>query len=82
MNKKAILLGAALSGLLLGVTSCSTTPSGPVGKCHGMNSCKGTGDCGGKGSTCAGQNQCKGKGWKKMSKSECEEEAGVWQAKS
>lgn len=82
MNKKAMLLGAALSGLLLGLSGCSTTSSGPVGKCHGMNSCKGTGDCSGKGTMCAGKNQCKGQGWKKLSKLDCEEEAGTWQAKN
>ncbi|HTL48840.1 MAG TPA: hypothetical protein VL688_12340 [Verrucomicrobiae bacterium] len=32
-------------------------------QCHGVNSCKGTGECGGKGHSCAGKNACKGQGW-------------------
>jgi len=74
MNKKAILAGAALTGLLFGVSGCSSSKSTGnevVGECQGMNSCKGTGACGGKGHSCAGQNKCKGQGWLKLSKKDC-----------
>jgi uncharacterized membrane protein len=39
--------------------------------CYGINKCKGTGDCGGKGHSCAGQNSCKGKGWLELDKETC-----------
>ena len=44
-----------------------------TGECHGINGCKGQGDCGGKGHECAGKNKCKGHGWKKMTKEECKD---------
>ena len=77
MNTKTTLIGAALLGLV--ATGCSSTSGGGakvLGECHGINSCKGSGDCGGKGHGCAGKNSCKGNGWKKLSKSECKEKGG------
>ena len=84
MNKKAMLAGAALTGLLFGVSGCSsstTTSNEVVGECHGMNACKGTGACGGKGHSCAGQNKCKGQGWLKLSKDECLAKSGTFKDK-
>jgi hypothetical protein len=75
---KNILIRAAISGLLLGTvtgtTSCSKlsmSPGNQIGHCQGVNSCKGKGECGGKGHGCAGLNQCKGKGWIRASESQC-----------
>ncbi len=45
-------------------------------KCSGINSCKGTGACGGATHACAGQNNCKGQGWIKTSKADCEAKGG------
>jgi len=82
LSTKAILAGAALTGLLLGMSGCSSssTNSGSevVGECHGMNSCKSTGACGGKGHSCAGQNKCKGQGWLKLSKKDCLAKKGTF----
>jgi hypothetical protein len=79
MNKKILLAGAALSGLLL-TAGCANSGSKAAavskGECHGINSCKGTGDCGGKGYSCAGKNSCKGKGWMKMSDADCKAKGG------
>jgi hypothetical protein len=50
------------------------------GECHGANSCKGKGECGGKGTSCAGTNACKGKGWITTTKAECEKKHGKWKA--
>ena len=68
--KKSYLVAAAVSGLMMTTVGCSTgggSTAGEVslGQCHGVNACKGTGDCGGKGHHCAGKNACKGKGWTK-----------------
>jgi len=40
-------------------------------ECHGINSCKGKGECGGPGYECAGNNSCKGQGWLTKTKAEC-----------
>ncbi len=89
-HKRGLLLGAALTGLLTvaacssgGSTTDSASPavdSGATGECHGINSCKGTGDCGGKGYSCAGKNACKGQGWLKLKKAECEKKGGKFKA--
>jgi len=39
--------------------------------CYGVNKCKGTGDCGGKGHSCAGKNACKRQGYVDMDKETC-----------
>ena len=82
-SKKCLLTSAALTGLLL-ATGCAHQGEGydgyggygngahaVLGQCHGVNACKGKGDCGGKNNECAGENSCEGKGWIKMAKSMC-----------
>ena len=85
MNK-ATVLTAAITGMLM-ASGCSTTKGTNAsnvdlaqGECHGVNACKGKGDCGGKGYSCAGKNSCKGKGWIKLSKAECDEKGGKFKA--
>ena len=89
MKKNALLLGVAVSGMML-ASACTSADkmagnaekAEVVGECHGVNACKGTGDCGGKsngkGHSCAGKNSCKGKGWKKMSKKACLDKKGTF----
>jgi hypothetical protein len=62
----------------------ATTPaaSAAEGECHGVNSCKGKGECGGKGHSCAGKNSCKGKGWVKATKEECAQKHGKFKAET
>lgn len=82
MNTKSMLIGAAVAGLCLaGCTSMSNTATATVGQCHGVNACKGSGDCGGKGHACGGKNSCKGKGWKKMKKTACSDLGGKFVSK-
>jgi hypothetical protein len=86
MDSKSKMVKAALSGLMIGsvcLSGCTTWSGGgssseASGECHGVNSCKGTGDCGGKGHSCAGKNECKGKGWKKMSEKDCNGKGGTF----
>lgn len=79
MENKKVLLGLALTGMVM-AAGCSTTNSTQaskvVGECHGVNSCKGSGACGGKGHSCAGKNSCKGKGWIKLTKAQCDDKGG------
>jgi uncharacterized membrane protein len=79
MTKKGkVLLASAAAGLMtLALTAgAGTAHAQDAGdakvKCYGVNGCKGTGDCGGKGHACAGKNECKGQGWVyKASADEC-----------
>lgn len=66
-SKKKVLLAASVAGLLA-VTGGLLAPGVAYADvaCSGINACKGTGDCGGKGHSCAGQNACKGEGWKNV----------------
>ena len=85
MKKKQLFLSAAATGLMLGISACATAKNHDMqnktpGKCHGVNSCKGTGACGGKNHSCAGYNTCKGKGWLKMTKKECKKKGGTFES--
>ena len=70
-NRKKALLAASIAGIVAvsasmiatnaqaDETQADTKPA----PCYGINACKGTGDCGGKGYSCAGKNACKGQGF-------------------
>lgn len=79
-SKKGLLTSAALTGLLIaagcahqGGYDANVYGTGKVamGQCHGVNACKGKGDCSAATHDCAGENSCEGKGWIKMSKAMC-----------
>lgn len=74
------VLMAAVAGLLtvgaLGTASTARAAEGDKVKCHGVNSCKGTGACSGAGHGCAGKNACKGQGFVEMSKDDCMKQGG------
>jgi hypothetical protein len=81
---KSIILAAALIGIV-GVAQAKdkTAPAkkAATGECHGVNACKGKGDCGGKeGNSCKGTNSCKGKGWTTTTEKACKAKKGQWQA--
>lgn len=88
MNKKALILGAAVAGLMATAHAKdakkeAAAPSKPameagMGECHGVNACKGHGACGGEGHECAGKNSCKGKGWVSLSEADCKAKKGTW----
>jgi hypothetical protein len=85
-STKQKLLSAALGGMFAAsVAFAQEAPDSgkkdepkmtAMGECHGINACKGQGDCGGKGHECAGKNKCKSKGWKKMTADDCKEKKG------
>lgn len=86
------LLGAAMSTLIAGAAQAAdattkpadaaTSPAGEAvkGQCHGVNACKGKGECGGAGASCAGSNACKGKGWQHMTEADCKAKGGTFKA--
>jgi uncharacterized membrane protein len=73
MNTGGLLLASAVAGLMLaaGVPGTAGAEEKEEVRCYGVNKCKGTGDCGGKGHSCAGKNACKGQGYLKMDKETC-----------
>ncbi|TGK08227.1 hypothetical protein EHQ81_03755 [Leptospira selangorensis] len=80
---KSMIIGAALTGLFATGAMAEKKEAKteePKGECHGINSCKGTGDCGGKGHSCAGKNSCKGEGWISLTKKECESKKGTFKS--
>ena len=73
INKGGLLLASAVAGLLLmaGPAGIAAAEGAEEIRCYGVNKCKGTGACGGKGHSCAGNNACKGQGYLKMGKDAC-----------
>jgi uncharacterized membrane protein len=76
MKKSKVLLASAAAGLMTLAMSAAPDSVRAEGddeqvKCYGVNKCKGTGECGGKGYSCAGNNECAGHGWIKLDKDKC-----------
>ena len=78
INSRVLLASAAAGLMTLAVAASPGDARAEEGggepakvKCYGINSCKGTGECGGKGHACAGKNACKGQGWVYKDKDEC-----------
>jgi hypothetical protein len=71
MNKSAIFVSGVAAMLMACGGAAKEAASTPGAmkmasiKCTGINTCKGTSECGGGpgGSGCHGQNTCKGNGW-------------------
>ena len=91
-NQSSRLMLAAMSGLVgaaltIGTPNANASDtkaaakksSTEMGKCHGVNACKGKGDCGTKTHSCHGKNACKGKGWSKLDQEHCKEKGGKWE---
>jgi uncharacterized membrane protein len=69
---KAVLVASAVAGMLAaGTLAPAAAAEGEKVRCYGINKCKGTGACGGKGHSCAGQNACKGQGYLELDKETC-----------
>lgn len=73
VNKKGLLLASAAAGLMAFAATMAVPQQAQAEdvKCYGVNKCKGTGECGGKGYSCAGNNSCAGKGFLKIDKDNC-----------
>lgn len=75
MDKKKILVGAAVagilgaSGMIAGATAAYAEEA--KGHCVGANSCKGKSACHTATNDCASQNSCKGKGYIETTKADC-----------
>lgn len=73
LNKRSLLLASAAAGMIAfaGAPSSVSAAESEQVNCYGVNKCKGTGACGGKGHSCAGENACKGQGYLKIDKDTC-----------
>ena len=78
MTKKTrLLLIASLTGAIATPAIVSLAAGdgakakGKPAPCYGVNKCKGTGDCGGPGTSCAGSNSCKRLGYIDMDSQTC-----------
>ena len=87
MNSKSMgkiisgCVALALSGMAFGEDvpkKEKKPPNEPKGECHGINKCKGKGQCGGPGWECAGNNDCKGKGWLTTTAAVCKKNGGTF----
>ena len=75
------------TGTTIALTAAALLAIAPVnsnaaemGKCMGVNSCKGHSDCKTASSSCKGLNACKGQGFLEMSKSQCAEKGGNFES--
>jgi len=68
-----ILLASVVAGLMALPSANAQDKGGSEEKvhCYGINGCKGTGDCSGKGHQCAGMNACAGQGHINLPKDLC-----------
>ena len=73
IKKASVILASAAAGLMAvaGVAGTAAAGSGDKVHCYGVNKCKGTGACGGKGHSCAGENKCKGQGFLEVDEDTC-----------
>ena len=75
-SKQRALLAASVAGLVAaaGLVAGGQQAQAVEGEkvpCYGINKCKGTGDCGGKGHSCAGKNECAGQSYIELEKDTC-----------
>ena len=71
------LLIASVAGLMAAIGASGLSQAQMMAEdsktahCYGINKCKGTGDCGGKGHACAGKNACNGQGYIDLDEEDC-----------
>ncbi len=71
-EKTKAIAAAAFAGIIaLAGIGTGATAHAAGDHCYGVNKCKGTGACGGKGHGCAGKNACQGKGWLEIDANTC-----------
>lgn len=85
MNKNlkpsGFVLAAAAAMLFATAPLAADQPGGAaVGKCWGVNACKGKSECKSSGHGCKSQNSCRGKGFVMVSKEACEQIGGKFEA--
>jgi len=83
LNRKSGAKLAMTAAVLVvtGATLISAASADTVmGRCFGVNGCKGQGNWKSSKNDCKGKNACKGQGWLSMLQSECSDKQGQWEA--
>ena len=70
---------AITAATLFSIAPVATQAGSDVGKCMGVNSCKGHSACKTATSSCKGLNSCKGQGFLEMTRGQCDEAGGDFQ---
>jgi len=78
--KKTTGAAIAIAAAAMLASAPITTHAGQTGKCMGANSCKGHSSCKTATSSCKGMNACKGQGFLEMTKAQCDEAGGNFEA--
>lgn len=79
-NKKHWLTVTGAAALIGTAVVSTATAQEDLGKCVGVNTCKGQSSCATATSECAGKNECKGKGWiNKVKKADCAKMGGKFE---
>lgn len=72
--KMALVAATMISGT--SVATSAHADEATMGKCHGVNACKGKTACSTAEGACQGTNSCAGKGWLLMDEKSCKEKSG------
>ncbi len=82
-SSRKISLALTAASLLFGMSATTAVAdektSEKMGKCYGINSCKGHSACQTADGACAGTNSCKGKGWLTATAADCETKGGKFE---
>lgn len=71
---------AVAAAAFLATAPVTSHAGSEMGKCMGANSCKGHSACKTATSSCKGLNACKGQGFVEMTKAQCDEAGGSFEA--
>lgn len=84
LSKSGASLAIAAVTLMLAGVSLPQTASADdiIGRCFGVNACKGQGACKSEKNSCKGQNSCKGAGFVEMSQADCDLKSGKFKSSS
>ncbi len=76
----ALATAAAAAFLAAPMAAAAADDAGTVGHCMGANACKGRSSCRTEHHGCRGQNACKGQGFVDLTRAQCEQVGGVFEA--
>jgi len=80
LSGAAVATAAAMLLLTAPVASAGKTQHSRTGHCMGVNACKGHSSCKTASNVCKGQNSCKGQGFVAMTKDQCDQVGGTFEA--
>ncbi len=80
-NRRGVAIAIAAASLFGSIRVANADDASTVvGHCTGVNACKGQSTCRSATNSCKGQNACKGKGFVELTKKQCDQVGGEFQA--